>query len=441
MEMPDINGTLRGKVASMGKGLGPAGTGVSSLVMSFRSADDISLTCWSDVANGFPKITAVPDLDTVVAWPWRPDTAAVLCDFYMDDGTPCAMDGRHALRRVIAEFEALGIEPHAAIEWEFYVYAEDDELLRTGRHRELLSLGRQLHCYTLTNAPSFEPFATEFIERMEDVGITVEAFHSEYGRGQYEFTCYHAPALKAADDAMRAKTYLKQLAAERGLVATFMPAIHVTTPDARNGAHVNVSLWRDGKNAFWDAKAGSLSDLGRQAAAGMMATMPDFHLFFRPYVNSYRRMDRLSWNPEDASWGVDNHSVAIRVVHGSNPSKLTRFEHRAPGSDLSPYFALASMLWGALEGIKGELAPPEYAIGDPFDEPDRYLPLPHSLADSVAAFRSSRHARQMLGDAFVDHFSAMKSDEWQDYATWAKDNDVDESETTDWEFRHYFEWV
>ncbi|HEV2240049.1 MAG TPA: hypothetical protein VGR98_03325, partial [Streptosporangiaceae bacterium] len=83
MEMPDINGTVRGKIASLPKGLGPTGTGVSTLIMSFRGGDEITLSPWSSFENGFPKFSAVPDLDTAVPLPWRPETAAVLCDFVM----------------------------------------------------------------------------------------------------------------------------------------------------------------------------------------------------------------------------------------------------------------------------------------------------------------------------------------------------------------------
>jgi glutamine synthetase len=220
-----------------------------------------------------------------------------------------------------------------------------------------------------------------------------------------------------------------------------MPALHTTTVDSRNGAHLNVSIWRDGVNALWDADNACLSELGRNAAAGMMETMPDFHLLFRPWVNSFRRMDRMSWNPEDASWGPDNHSVAIRVVHGADPRKLTRFEHRAPGPDLNPYLAVAAVLWGALQGIKSSSVPPEYTTRDPFDEGDRYRRLPHSLADSIEVFRESKLTRGLLGDDFVEHFAALKSDELSDFEAWAKENGDGDGEVTDWEFEHYFEWL
>ncbi len=173
MEMPDINGTVRGKIAGLPKGLGPTGTGVSTLIMSFRGGDEITLSPWSSFDNGFPKFSAVPDLDTVIQLPWRPETAAVLCDYLMDDGSPCVMDGRDILRRAVADLAELGYTAKAAFEWEFYVFEADDDLLRAGRYRELKTLGRNLHCYTLTNLPSFVPLATEFLIRMESVGIQV----------------------------------------------------------------------------------------------------------------------------------------------------------------------------------------------------------------------------------------------------------------------------
>lgn len=441
MEMPDINGAIRGKIAGLQKGLGATGTGVSTLAMSFRGGEEITLSPWSSFDNGFPKFSAVPDLDTVVQLPWRPGTAAVLCDFVMDDGSPCAMDGREILRRAVADLTELGATAKAALEWEFYVFEDDDELLRAGRYRELKSLGRNLHCYTLTNLPSFVPLATQFLTRMESVGIPVEAFHSEYGRGQYEFTCAPAEPLEAADRAVRAKTYLRELAAEHGLVTTWMPALHTETVDSKNGCHVNLSIERDGRNAFWDGERGGLSELAGHAAAGILATMPDFHLFFRPWVNSFRRMDRLSWNPEDASWGLDNHATAIRVVHGPDPARYTRFEHRAPGPDISPYLVLAAIVYGAAHGIREGLLPPPQASGDPVAA-GGYQLLPRTLEDSVTALRSSAVAKDLLGPAFIEHFTAMKLDEANAYRDWLEQHpEVSADQVTDWEFSNYFEWV
>ncbi|MFL0294863.1 hypothetical protein ACJH6J_28040 [Mycobacterium sp. SMC-18] len=330
MEFSDINGVFRGKLTTLEKGLSTSGTGVSTLMMSARSGDEIVLTEWSDFSNGFPKMVAVADPGTATEWPWNPEIAGVLCDLFMEDGSPCPLDGRQMLRRIASEYADLGIEARAALEWEFYLYEVDDALMREKRYRELKTFGRGLDFYSVTRTPSFAPLAIEFLSRTKSVDIDVEVFHTEYGHGMYEYTCGHETALKAADDAVRSKAYLRQLCDELSVVPTFMPALHRGTNDSANGCHHNVSLWRDGRNAFWDPQTEQLTEIGRWFAGGVLATMSDFHLVMRPWVNSYRRFDHQAWNPVDASWGLDNHAVALRLVHGSVPAKHTRFEHREP---------------------------------------------------------------------------------------------------------------
>ncbi len=442
MEMPDINGYVRGKIATLKKGLSSGGTGMSTLTVSLRSGDMPVITPWSCYENGFPKMSAVPDYDTVVKQPWKGDTAAVLCDFYMDDGSPCPMDTRLMLKRVVAEYEKLGLEPRVAMEYEFYVFEADAAKIRAGRARELTPFGLGWDAYAIARVPSWEPLAKEFMTRMEMVGIDVEVFHTELGHGMLEYTFHHEDALKAADDAARAKLYFKQLCAEKGLVPTFMTSPFAGTGDSNSGCHLNISLWKKGKNACWDPKKKGISGLGRHFAGGVLETMPAFNLIYRPWVNSFRRMDRLSWNPENASWGLDNHTTGLRVVHGSNPEKHTRIEHRAPGSDVNPYLTIASVLLGGLHGIKAKLDPGAYCEGDAMTE-DRWAKLPHSLPDSIAAFKDSALGRRLLGEAFVDHFAAMKTEEWAEFEAWAKEKGLEfpGGGVTDWEYDRYLMWA
>ena len=258
----------------------------------------------------------------------------------------------------------------------------------------------------------------------------------------YEFTLAPKPVLQAADDAIRAKLYFKQLCIERGLVASFMPVIHLGTPDSATGAHHNLSLWRDGKNALWDAEGGGLSELGRHFAGGVLESMPDFHVLFRPWINSYRRMDRWLFSPENASWALDNHSAALRIVHGAYPAKLTRMEHRVAGCDVNFHLTLAAILLGGLHGLSGEIDPGPYPEPDKIDDP-RFPKLARSLDVAAAAFKASTLARAIFGDAFVDHFAQLKQDEWRDFTDWAAKNDIDSAAhvVTDWEFEHYFVWA
>jgi len=442
MEMPDNNGRLRGKVVPLPKALAAAGTAMSTLTLSVKSGDQICFTTpFSNWDNAFPKMVAVADLDTAVALPWKGDVAAVLCDFYMDEGVPCPMDPRHLLRAAEAELARLDYSALVALEYEVYIFEENDPLMREGRFRDLRSFGRGLDFYSLSKSPPFEDLAKAFMGRCEAVGVHVEAFHTELGHGMFEYTFTPQTPLKAADDAVRAKLYLKQLCAEQGLVACYMAAPVVSEVDSYCGCHHNFSLVRAGENAFWDAGTSDLSLVARHAAAGILQTMPAFNLLYRPWVNSFRRMDRQLWNPENASWGRDNHLVGIRVVHGAAPHKTARFEHRAPGPDVNPYLTVASLLHGSILGLKEGEEPLPYAKGDPMVDA-RWPLLPHSLPDAVETFRSSPAAAAAFGARFVEHLACIKQDEWKDFtATVEHGQKALEGVVTDWEFNRYFEHV
>src|SRR5262245_61952388 len=90
LEMPDNNGTLRGKLVTLAKGLSAAGSGVPTLALTVKSGDHIAFKApFAYAERGFRKMVAVPDLSTAVVLPWKRDVAAVLCDYYMEDGSPC----------------------------------------------------------------------------------------------------------------------------------------------------------------------------------------------------------------------------------------------------------------------------------------------------------------------------------------------------------------
>jgi len=440
LEMPDFSGSLRGKFTPLEKGLSAYGSAMSPLTFSIRGGEEFTLTPWTYMeATGFPKLTAVADPGTARQWPWQPDIASVICDWFMPDGSVCPMDGRQILARVTQALSEIGLEAHAACEFEIFIYKNDEDAMARGAYKELLPWGRQMDCYSLGRNDGYRDFATEFMRRLRGVGIPIEAFHTEYGYGMNEFTSAYQPAVKAADDAARSKLYLRQLCTERDLIATFMPVTGMSETNSLAGCHHNISLWRDGENVLWDAKTSSLSLIGRQFLAGMLRTMRDFHAFFRPWVNSHRRVDRGWWNPDDASWGIENHLAAVRVVHGVRPEKYTRFEHRAPGPDVNFYLSLAAMLWGGLQGIQDQLEPPEAAVGD---TGDRFEMLPKTLEESVDALAASESARALLGDTFVEQFVAVKQDEANSYHTWLKETETDEKTgVTQWEYTHYFEWA
>jgi len=440
MEMPENNGYLCGKYVPLEKAFAPYGSGIATLILAFKSGGNVCFTSpFSNWDNGFPKMVALPDLSTAVALPWKDDVAAVLCDYYMDDGTPCAVSPRLILQRAEEELAKLGYSARVALEYEMYIVREDDALMRAGRFGELPSFGREWDAYSISRTPPYDDLAREFMRRCEAAEIPVEAFHTELGHGMFEYTFVPQSPLKAADAAVRSKLYLRQLCAERGLVATWMTAKVVGTGDSYCGCHHNFSLARGAQNAFWDESVRDLSSAARYAAAGMLKTMPAYNILFKPWVNSFRRMDRMLWNPENASWAKDNHMAGIRVVTGAVPEKMTRFEHRAPGSDINPYLSIAALVFGAIEGLKDENQPPPYGKGDVMLE-KRWTLLPHSMPEAIAAFRESPSAIAAFGKEYVEHHAYLKQDEWKDFSESVQDPAAAcrSGPVTQWELQRYF---
>src|SRR5579872_944230 len=275
LELPDINGALRGKLVSLGNGFSAAGTAAGTLILTFKGGGKICFTApFSGGGNsGYPKIIAVPDLSTAVALPWKRDVAAVLCDYYLEDGSPCSLSPRYMLRSAEASLAKLNYSARVALECEFYIVQENDVLMREGRFAELESFQRGLDVWSLQKAPSFEDLAKEFMSRCEAIGIPVETFHTECGHGMFEYSLAPQSALKAADDGVRAKLLMRQLCSERGLAACFMAAKFFESGDAFagdtfSGCHHNLSIARGSENAFWDGSAARLSQVARHAAAG-----------------------------------------------------------------------------------------------------------------------------------------------------------------------------
>jgi len=446
MEMPDINGQLRGKLLPLAHGLSPSGTGIGTVILTFKGGGGICFGAplCGTAETGYPKIVAIPDYSTAIALPWKSDVAAVLCDYYMEDGSPCALSPRHMLRTAEGELAKLNYSSRMALEYELYIVQENDELMRQGKFAQLQPFQRGLDVWSLSNTPSFESLAKEFMTRCEAVGIPIEMFHTECGQGMFEYTLVPQPGLKAADDSARAKLYMRQLCAERGLAACYMAAKFFGGDGGNtySGCHHNYSLARGSENVFWDEATQDLSQVARQAAAGILETMPAFNLIFRPWVNSYRRVNCHLGAPENASWGKEHHFAAIRVVNGSAPAKLTRFEHRVPGADVNPYLSVASILKGTLRGIRGNLMPPPFATGDILDDKNGAR-LPHSMPEAIELFRKSAVAAEDFGPAFVEHFTFVKQEEWQDFADAVASPEaaLGKGPVTDWEFARYFNFA
>ncbi len=363
------------------------------------------------IGNGAPDGTAVPIPGTLTPVPWvdRPG-AQVLLTFYESDGHPSRADPRWVLDGVLARYRAAGLRPVAAIEYEFYLIdpARDAEgrpqppLRPGGGGRES---GNQP--YLVDDLDLYGAILGEIRETCRVQGIRATTAISEFAPGQFEINLQHGDdILRVADEAVLFRRVVKAVARRQGLAATFMPKPY--PQQTGSGLHVHVSLLDEaGRNLFDDGSASGSAVL-RAAIAGMAATMREAMLLFAPSFTSFRRFAANAFVPVNATWGVNNRSVAFRVPSG--PAEARRIEHRIAGADAHPYLVLAAVLAGALHGIEGRLDPGPPATGNACTEIDPTLPL--TVPAALQALRSAALLPDWLGRDYLDLYAAVKEGEY-----------------------------
>lgn len=440
VQFPTFPGGLRSKLAPLDKALHAGEHGFNAAIFGLMHGDGnpggdvVFESAFSGAHNGWPDVLSLPDPATAVRLPWRTDTAAVILNTFMLDGSVCPIDVRAAIARQEDRAAALGFETRFALEYEVFLFHADAQAMAEGRYAELRPFGRDLGYCDHLRDPSFEDFARTYMERLASIGIGVAGLHTEYGRGMAEFALTPLPALAAADAAARARLYLAELCEERGLVATFMARCTALGTESTSGAHLHQSLVRDGANAFaatGDDGRPELSQIARHYLGGLLATLPDLHVVFRPTVNSYRRMNRDEWTPVDVSWGVEHRTCAVRAVTHPFPGGV-RLEHRVSGADTNPYLVVLASLGGGLHGIEHALEPGSPGTAGATEAAHRE-PLATSLSASTDAFAASGVAAEIFGPELVEHYVASRRAEVDAYQTWL------DGHVTEFEFRRYFE--
>lgn len=431
----DVDGLLRGKYVSLDKfwSVVEPGFGFCDVIFGWDIADvlydNAKVTGWH---SGYPDAHALIDTSTFRVLPAEHDTAAFLVDFVEKDGDafrPHPACPRSLLKRVLAEAETKGYRAKVGAEFEFWVFKETPDTLQEKGFRNLTPLSRGMFGYSWLREEQNREFCRAILEEMSAFDIEIEALHTETGPGVYEVAIGYDDALRAADKAALFKTQMKSLAARHGLAVTFMAKWSSDLPGS--SGHLHQSLWTNAathaENVFHDdAGEGKLSAKGRHYVGGLVELMPELTALYSPTVNAYKRYVPGVWAPLTASWGIENRTCAVRVIPGS--ARSTRVEYRQTAADINPYIAIATSLAAGLWGIDNAIEPPAAAKGD---ASTGLAALPRTLKDATAALSASRRAREILGEAFVDHYVRTRDWEVRQF----------ERAVTDWERARYFESI
>jgi len=259
------------------------------------------------------------------------------------------------------------------------------------------------------------------VTTLQQVGLEVERAHHEVGTGGQQEINYRFGTLRtAADDVMKFKYVIKNVAWNAGKTATFMPK--PLFGDNGSGMHSHQSLWKDGEPLFYDEKGyGGLSDLARWYIGGLLAHAPSLLAFTNPSVNSYHRLVPGYEAPVNLVYSARNRSACIRIPITGNSPKAKRIEFRVPDPSANPYLAFSAMLMAGIDGIKNRIEPPDPVDKDlyelPPEEHAQIAQVPDSLPAVLTALEAD-HDYLTEGDVFTPDLI----ETWIDYK---RTNEID----------------
>lgn len=380
----------------------------------------------TDTKSGFPDAQARLVPESCRNIPWENDLPFVLADLYQSSSPLAAACPRSLLIKVVQRAEALGFEARFGPEYEWFAYHETPVSLAGKDYRDLQPLSPGMFGYSGLRTSQRADFLHELFKQLAAFQVELEGLHTETGPGVLEAAILHQPTLEAADRAQLFKQSVKEISYRHGLLSSFMAKPFADLPGC--GGHLHQSLWRDGQNLFHTAdRPHKMSKHFEHYLAGQLAALPYLMPLLAPTVNSYKRYVSGSWAATRMNWGIDNRTVALRVIPGDEQS--TRLETRLPGADANPYLAIAASLAAGLYGIEQELPLDTPAVsGSAYDQHFGFSLAPN-LVEATAQMRSSELPPQLLGKGFVDHFLKTRDWEWQQY----------QKAVTDWERKRYFE--
>jgi glutamine synthetase len=426
----DVDGIMRGKYMSKAKFFSAldGGFGFCDVVLGWDSKDqlydNVKYTGWH---TGYPDapVRILPESCREI--PWEDGMLIFLGEFTDRAEEICP---RGILRSVLKKADKMGFKVFSGLEYEFFVFEETPHSVREKNFRDLKPLAPDFFGYSVIRNSVHSDLYTDILDVAKIMDFEIEGLHEETGPGCLEAAIGVSEGIAAADKAALFKTMTKILCQKVDLMATFMAKWSPDWPG--QSGHIHISLQdKKGKSVFYDPKKPhNMSDKMRYFVGGQQKLMPEMLAMISPTVNSFTRLIPGFWAPTEASWGVDNRTCALRVIPGS--AKSQRVEYRIAAADANPYLALAASVGAGLWGIENKVEPEKAIEGNAYEKTfPQKLRLPATLYEAAGRLKSSKPARELFGDAFVEHYAASR--EWEEREF--------RKHITDWEMDRYFEII
>jgi glutamine synthetase len=387
--------------------------------------DGSSITGFNAIEES--DMVAIPDPETFQLMPWKEGetkVARMICDIVTPDGNPYEGDPRYVLRRALDRMAALGFDTfNVGPELEYFLFRDD-------KGTETLDEGGY---FAMTTLDAASELRQETVRALEGMGIPIEYVHHEVGPSQHEIDMRFSDALAMADHTVTYRLIVKEIAKKSGFHATFMPK--PIFGENGSGMHTHQSLFKDGRNAFFDGDdPWNLSADGKAFIAGQLKHAREISAVFAQWVNSYKRLVPGYEAPVYVAWSRRNRSALIRIpLYKPGAEQATRAEIRCPDPACNPYLTFAALLHAGLEGIEQG-----YELPDPMETnlyhltPEQrkergIVSLPETLGEAVDALAGSELVRKALGPHIFDRYVELKRAEWDEYRV----------QLTEWELKKY----
>ncbi len=381
---------------------------------------------WLDMTPANSDMFAVPDPDSLIQLPWKPNVGWLAADLYMD-GKEVEQGPRNTLKRVIARAEKKGYRLKHGVECEYFLISEDGTQLSDERDTQ------SKPCYDVSALMRRYDVISEICDAMQTLGWGPYQNDHEDANGQFEMNWDFGDALLTADRHAFFKYMAKSIAEKHGLRATFMPKpfSHLTG----NGCHAHVSVWdKTGKKNLFHDKKGELgvSKLGYNFLGGIMDHAEGLCAMMNPTVNSYKRLSAprttsgATWSPSSITYAGNNRTHMIRIPDEG------RMELRLPDGAANPYLLPASIMAAGLDGIERKLDPGKRHDIDMYEEGHKVKgakKLPLNLLDALRAFDKDKHLKAAIGEETSAAFLKLKMNDWLDYSRhltdWEREQTLD----------------
>jgi glutamine synthetase type III len=409
----DLLGHLRAKLVPAAA-IGP---------MQKNGAGFAGFAAWLDMTPADPDLFAIPDPESLIQLPWKPEVGWLAADLWMN-GKPVEASPRVVLKRQIAAAAEKNYRVKTGVECEYFLLDASGKAVSDEFDTQ------EKPCYDQSALMRRYDVIKEICDAMLHLGWNPYQNDHEDGNGQFEMNWDYDDCLATADKHVFFKFMTRSIAENHGMRATFMPKPFANL--SGNGCHAHVSVWDPAgkKNRFMHkGDEMGLSKLAYRFLGGLIHNADSFAALFIPSINSYKRIDAqmtssgATWSPNAVTYGGNNRTHMIRIP---DPG---RFELRLMDGAANPYLMQAGILAAGLDGIAHDRDPGKRLDINMYTDSHKLKnlrKLPANMLDAVRLFDRNKVGRAAFGDEFVDSYVKLKLEEWNRFCR----------SVTPWELEH-----